>query len=210
MVLYKDENSEKIDNFFWIQISSGTGPIECCLAVKKFYESISSDAKKNGLVIETVKWESFNETLPKSILLSVDKKLIELLNLESGTIQYRFKSVFRPQHERKNWFIDILLLEPPKDEDIDLTNIKIETMRAGGPGGQHQNKTESAVRVTHIPTGVSAIAREERSQYRNKKLALARLFDTLTSTKKESSEKSQEKLWKQHYKLKRGEPFKVF
>ncbi|MBN2694364.1 peptide chain release factor H [bacterium] len=204
MSLYKDEN------LLWIQISSGTGPIECCLAVKKFYESIVSEAKKERLSIDIIKWENFNETLPKSILLSIDKKLVDLLKLESGTVQYRFQSSFRPQHKRKNWFIDTLLLEPPKDEDIDLTNIKIETMRAGGPGGQHQNKTESAVRVTHIPTGISVIAREERSQYRNKKLALARLLNALNSTKIEKSEKSQEKLWKQHYKLKRGEAFKIY
>ncbi len=51
----------------------------------------------------------------------------------------------------------------------------METFRAGGPGGQHQNKTESGVRLTHEPTGISVISRESRSQHRNRQIALARL-----------------------------------
>jgi protein subunit release factor B len=63
----------------------------------------------------------------------------------------------------------------PSDDDALLAECRVETFRAGGKGGQHQNKTESAVRITHVPTGVSATSRKERSQYRNKGLALASL-----------------------------------
>ncbi len=55
----------------------------------------------------------------------------------------------------------------------------METFRAGGPGGQHQNTTESGVRLVHLPTDVRVEARDERSQHRNKKLALARLRERL-------------------------------
>ncbi len=57
-----------------------------------------------------------------------------------------------------------------------LKDIRYETFTPGGPGGQHANKTSSAVRAVHIPTGLSAIAREHRSQLRNRELALARLL----------------------------------
>ena len=61
------------------------------------------------------------------------------------------------------------------DDDTLLAECRIETFRAGGPGGQHQNTTDSGVRLTHLPTGVAVTARESRSQHRNRKMALSRL-----------------------------------
>jgi len=63
----------------------------------------------------------------------------------------------------------------PEDDDELLAACRVETFRAGGPGGQHQNTTESGVRLTHLPTGIRAIARDERSQHRNRAKALERL-----------------------------------
>ena len=65
----------------------------------------------------------------------------------------------------------------PKDTDhIDLLKeVQIQTLRGSGPGGQHRNKVETAVRIVHIPTGITVTASEHRSQLRNKKLALERL-----------------------------------
>ncbi len=63
---------------------------------------------------------------------------------------------------------------PDSDEEL-LGQCRVETFRAGGPGGQHQNMTESGVRLVHLSTGVRAVAREERSQHRNREVALARL-----------------------------------
>jgi protein subunit release factor A len=63
---------------------------------------------------------------------------------------------------------------PDSDEEL-LAQCRVETFRAGGPGGQHQNMTESGVRLVHLPTGIRVVAREERSQHRNRETALARL-----------------------------------
>lgn len=63
---------------------------------------------------------------------------------------------------------------PESDHDL-LAECRVETFRAGGKGGQHQNTTESGVRLIHLPTDVRVTARNERSQYRNKALALERL-----------------------------------
>lgn len=63
----------------------------------------------------------------------------------------------------------------PEDDDQLLAECRVETFSAGGPGGQHQNRTESAVRLTHEPTGIQVVAREERSQHRNRRKALERL-----------------------------------
>jgi len=65
--------------------------------------------------------------------------------------------------------------EVPADDNTLLVECRVETFRSGGPGGQHQNKTESGVRLTHVLTGISVTARESRSQHRNRQIALARL-----------------------------------
>jgi protein subunit release factor A len=73
----------------------------------------------------------------------------------------------------------------PADDDALLAECEVETFRSGGPGGQHQNKTESGVRLTHMPTGIRALARDERSQHRNRALALRRLRAKLEALNEE-------------------------
>ena len=73
----------------------------------------------------------------------------------------------------------------PEDDEALLAECRVETFRSGGPGGQHQNTTESGVRLVHLPTGVRASARDERSQHRNRALALRRLRDKLDALTRE-------------------------
>jgi protein subunit release factor A len=75
--------------------------------------------------------------------------------------------------------------ELPEDDDSLLVECRTETFRSGGPGGQHQNKTESGVRLTHLPTGITVTARESRSQHRNRQIALARLRTAIAEAARE-------------------------
>ena len=71
--------------------------------------------------------------------------------------------------------------EVPDDNDALLAECRVETFRSGGPGGQHQNKTESGVRLAHEPTGITVLSRESRSQHQNRQIALARLRRALAA-----------------------------
>jgi protein subunit release factor B len=71
-----------------------------------------------------------------------------------------------------------MIILPESDDDL-LRECEIETFRASGPGGQHVNKTESAVRLRHLPSGLVLTSRQERSQHRNKSLCLQKLRDKI-------------------------------
>ncbi|MEP2092981.1 MAG: peptide chain release factor-like protein [Paracoccaceae bacterium] len=90
------------------------------------------------------------------------------------------------------------------------SDVVFESFRAGGPGGQHQNTTDSAVRATHRPTGLTAVAREMRSQHRNKSLALERL-QTLMNAQATADYEAQKNDQNQlHNTLERGNPVRCF
>ena len=116
----------------------------------------------------------------------------------------------RPEHKRKNWFAGIRILPEPDEKTFDFSKLKIETMHASGPGGQNVNTGNTAVRITYLPDGLSVVAREERSQLRNRQLALARLCFRLQEKQTESQQDRRRELWDCHNHLERGNPVLVF
>ncbi|MBM4184542.1 MAG: peptide chain release factor-like protein [Gemmatimonadetes bacterium] len=103
----------------------------------------------------------------------------------------------------------------PADDAALLAECRVETFRSGGPGGQHQNVTESGVRLVHLPTGVRAASREDRSQHRNRDIALARLREKLEALQRRAKPRKKtrvpagEKRRRRESKRKRGETKKL-
>lgn len=193
----------------WIQISSGKGPDECELAVCLFFKAYEKECRLSGVDVNVLAAVFGNITGNyKSILLSVDGQNKE--QLVSGTIQWICKSPYRPNHKRKNWFINLEVFEEPEKLIFSDKEINFEAMRSSGPGGQNVNKVETAIRAIHLPTGLSVVASEERSQYMNKKLALARLMSMINTQNEEKSKSLEKTMWMQHNLLIRGNPIRTY
>jgi peptide chain release factor len=197
----------------WLQITAGQGPVECAWAVVKVLGRLCEEAAAAGLEARTIELEPGpEESTASSALIAVSggPGLAPFAEAWRGTVQWIARSPFRPEHKRKNWFVGIELLAPVEETRFDPKDVRWETMRASGPGGQHVNRTESAVRVTHVSTGVQATASEERSQHRNRKLALARLAKKIADREAGQRGEAREKRWRAHQELERGNPIRVF
>ena len=195
-----------------LQITSGRGPVECCWVVARLAETIISDTRKNGLHAEIIEEESGPEkgTL-FSALIHIDGDGAETFaNSCVGTIQWIGYSTFRSGHKRKNWFVGVQRVPIPQPIIFSAQDIRIETLKASGPGGQHVNTTESAVRAVHIPTGLTAMARDERSQNANRKRALERLAILTVRHEQRQLAKAEKQRWDAHNELVRGNPVKVY
>lgn len=196
----------------WLQITSGRGPEECCWVVAKLSDCIIKEAEINGISCKIIEMISDGRTkMPKSVLISLEGDDVDTFAKSfEGTVQWVGKSMFRPHHKRKNWYVGVNLFSLPEKNKWSFNQLKIEKMRSSGPGGQHANKRDTAVRITHIPTGLSAAAQEERSQHMNKKLALSRLDELLKQKESETEMKNQNSRWNGHNRLERGNPVRVY
>ena len=147
-----------------------------------------------------------------SATLAVEGEDIKSLKNEwEGSILWvAQKNRFRPWHRRKNYFVGVHFIKPLESTLINEREITYETMRASGPGGQNVNKVETAVRATHVPSGISVSASDMRSQSQNKKLAHERLLMKLSSLEDDKQLQHDRAVWMNHNTLERGNPIKMF
>jgi peptide chain release factor len=174
---------------------------------------MSKEAEQRAFRVSSVFNCASRRDDPSSVLLTITGEgSAQFANEWIGTIKWSCPSPFRSNHKRQNWFVGVFRLQSQDFVlvDINPSDLKFDCFRAGGPGGQHQNTTDSAVRVTHLPTGVSAVSRQERSQHRNKVQAIEKLKDVffLNSLQKRSDEKKHSH--DLHKTLERGNPVRCF
>ena len=195
----------------YMQITSGRGPAECCRVVALVLEKILKQAAAKGVKTEIVERETgpLNRTLLSAVISLQGGDYHALIKDWKGTVQWIAKSPYRIYHKRKNWFVGVQTFTLSESQEATEAEIRYETLRASGPGGQHVNKTESAVRAVHIPTGMSVVASDQRSQWQNKKLATERLLLKLASWSIEQAMIQAQANWSNHNCLQRGNPVKV-
>jgi peptide chain release factor len=196
-----------------IQITAAKGPAECQAVVAKVLKVFISEARGQGLICNVLDRQkgSINGNI-KSVTIQLEgSKSIDFLKNWLGTIQWIGQSEFRKQHRRKNWFIGFFELDLSNMTfQISDKDIRFESTRSGGPGGQHVNKVSTAVRATHLHTGLSVLASDSRSQIQNKKMARQRLINKLKARQLEDKQKNVKGQWQNHQELERGNPVKIF
>jgi len=201
-------NQEQTISFL---ITSGNGPTECCMAVAHVLRTMQIEADAVGLSLDVNETPSAHG-IKSAVIVVNGASAQHFIRNWVGTIQWVAKSKLRPNHKRQNWFVGVVQLDTTRRAIVELRtqDVDIESFRAGGPGGQHQNTTDSAIRAVHRPTGIAVVAREMRSQHRNKALALERLkqvFDAQTVADQQASKTAQNQ---HHSQLERGNPVRRF
>ncbi|MDR2447455.1 MAG: peptide chain release factor H [Treponema sp.] len=199
----------------WLSVSAGTGPEECAHAAALTLRVLQRELEeaRSGVTLRIIDVEpSSKKGDIRSALIALEGEEARQFALSwIGIVQWIWRSAYRPHHKRKNWFVSVKpFVAPEQGETLSLSDVRFETVRAGGPGGQYVNKTESAVRAVHIPTGKSATAREERSQLLNKNLALARLASLFVQKQADEKKQSKSKLRHTHWELERGNPIRIY
>jgi len=194
-----------------IQITSGKGPAECCRVVACVQILMTRQARQQGIdlqVLESRQGE-LGGTLLSTTMMATGVNLDAFVKEWAGTIQWIAQSPYRKYHQRKNWFVGVAAFDVQQLMQWNLNDVKLETCRSSGPGGQHVNKVETAVRGTHLPSGLQVMVMDTRSQLENKKLCLARLEAKILVKQTEQLMEQQLSQWQEHNALERGNPVKI-
>jgi len=195
-----------------IQITAGRGPAECTWVVAQVLKKVLDEAQELGLETVLLQREvgEENGTVETATISIKGKNAETFANSWIGTIQWIGQSQFRKMHKRKNWFIGIFEIEAQKNASISESDIQYQAMRSSGAGGQHVNKVSSAIRATHIPTGIAVVSMDSRSQHQNKKLATERLLKKLEDETLQQLKNHVGKQWENQLNIQRGNPVRIF
>ena len=173
-----------------VEIRAGTGGDEAALFARDLYEMYRRFAERMNWKFEMLDLEATELGGFREVSFSVaGEGAFRHLQFESGVHRVQRVPETEAQGRIHTSTATVAVLPEPEEVDIVIRteDLLIDVMRSGGPGGQHQNKTESGVRITHLPTGVVVNCRDERSQHKNKAKAMRILRSRLFEQMRESA-----------------------
>ena len=174
-----------------IKLNAGAGGTEACDWCGMLYRMYSRWAEKKGFALEVLDYLDGDEAGVKSVTFQVNgENAYGYLKSEKGVHRLVRISPFNAAGKRQTSFVSCDVM-PDIEEDVDVEikddDLRIDTYRSSGAGGQHINKTSSAIRITHFPTGIVVTCQNERSQHMNKDKAMQMLKSKLYLLKQQEN-----------------------
>jgi peptide chain release factor 1 len=179
----------------YLEVRAGTGGHEAAIFVGDLFRMYSRYAETKGWTLEIISSNQGEQGGFKEIISRISgKDVYGHLKFESGT--HRVQRVPATEAQGRIHTSACTVAIMPEVEEIEAVNLnpaelKVDTYRASGAGGQHVNKTDSAIRITHLPTGIVVECQDERSQHKNRAKAMALLQSKIMAGEKEKQQQEQ-------------------